>query len=46
MEVIVEVEQNDPMAIPQRSISDYARPNMGGAASSIIRRPIAANNFE
>ena len=37
IEVNVEVEQLEPMAASQRSISDCGRPNMEGATFSIVR---------
>ena len=42
----IKVEQQESMAVPQQSISDYARPNMEGATSSIVWPPIAVNKFE
>ena len=41
VKISVEVEQTNLMAVPQRSISDYATLNMEGATSSFIQ-----NNFE
>ena len=46
VEVSVVVEQSETMAAPWRCILDYARPNLDGATSSIIRPLIAGNNFE
>ena len=34
------------MAEEHRTISDYARPSLTGTESSVLRPPIAANNFE
>ena len=45
VEVNVKVEQTEPMVAPQWSLSDYARLNVEGATSSIVRHPIAANSF-
>ena len=34
------------MVEPQRTMFSYARPNMSGTKSSIVRPAVAANNFE
>lgn len=46
VEASVEVEQTEPVVAPQRSILDYARPNIEGVTSSIVWPQITANNFE
>ena len=46
VEIIVEVEQPESVAAPNRSISYYTRPNLEGATYGIVRPLITANNFE
>ena len=46
VEVSAEIEQTEPIVAPERSVSDYVRPNLEGATSSIVRHPITVNNFE
>lgn len=46
LELSVEIEQLEAMALPQRSISNCARPILDGVNLSIVWPPIATNNFE
>ncbi|KAK8924214.1 hypothetical protein KSP39_PZI019126 [Platanthera zijinensis] len=39
-------QQQMPEVVPQRTMSYYARPNLDDTGSSIVRPPIANNNFE
>ena len=43
---LVEVEQSEITVASQGSISDYERPDLDGATSSIVWPPIVDNNFE
>ena len=40
------MEQQLVMGEPERTMFDYARPNLIGAESSIVRPAVSANNFE
>ena len=46
VEIIIEVEQPESMAAPQRSILDYTGSNLVGATYGIVQHLIATNNFE
>ena len=46
LDIQFEQEQQVIMAEQQRTMFDYARPDMSGTESSIVRLAVAAKNFE